>query len=66
MAVLQESKTYATEKSNVQEGCQVLCAYLVDILWFAVDQNLSILLLLFWFGVHLHSLFLLYLKVMVL
>lgn len=38
MAVLQESKTNATEKSDVHEGCFVLCAYLVDILWFAVDQ----------------------------
>jgi len=37
-AVLQESKTYATEKSDVHQGFQVLCPYLVDILWFAVDQ----------------------------
>jgi len=27
-----------TEKSVVYQGCLVLCAYLVDILWFAVDQ----------------------------
>jgi len=36
--VLQESKTNATEKSDVHQGCLVLCAYLVDILLFAVDQ----------------------------
>jgi len=28
----------ATEKSVVHQGCLVLCAYMVDILWFAVDQ----------------------------
>jgi len=38
VAVLQESKTYATEKSDVHQSCLVLCAYLVDILWFALDQ----------------------------
>jgi hypothetical protein len=27
-----------TEKSGVYQGCLVLCAYLVDILWFAGDQ----------------------------
>ena len=27
-----------TEKSGVHQVCLVLCAYLVDILWFAVDQ----------------------------
>ena len=32
LAVLQESKTYISEKSDVRQGC------LVDILWFAVDQ----------------------------
>ena len=38
MAVLQEIKTYTTEKSDVHQGCLVPCAYLVDSLWFAVDQ----------------------------
>ena len=27
-----------TKKSDVRQGCLVLLAYLVDILWFAVDQ----------------------------
>jgi hypothetical protein len=26
------------EKSDVHQGCQALSAYLVDILWFAIDQ----------------------------
>ena len=38
LAVLQESKTCVTEKSGVHQGCLVLCAYLLDILWFSVDQ----------------------------
>ena len=38
LAVLQESKTYVTEKSGVHQGCLVLCADVVEILWFTVDQ----------------------------
>jgi len=38
VAVLQESKTRVTEKPDVHQGCLVLCAYVVDILWFAVEQ----------------------------
>jgi hypothetical protein len=67
VAVLQESKTYATEKSDVHQGFQVLCAYLVDIVVCSRPvQNLSILVLLFWFGIYLYNLFLLHLRVLVL
>jgi hypothetical protein len=42
---------------NVDQRCLVLCAYLVDILWFSVKPfgNLSILLLILCFGIYLHS-----------
>jgi len=38
LAVLQKNKTYVTKKSGFHQGCLVLCAYVVEILWFAVDQ----------------------------
>jgi hypothetical protein len=68
VAVLQESKTYATEKSDVHQGCQVLCAYLVDILWFAVDQFRISVFYCRCFGLECTyvACFLLHLKVMVL
>jgi hypothetical protein len=39
-----ESKMWAEEKSDVDEDCLVLNAYLVDVLWFAINPvgNLSI------------------------
>jgi hypothetical protein len=57
LAVLQESKTYAAEKLNVSQGCLVLYAYLVDILWFAIKPagDNSIILLVLLFGISLHS-----------
>jgi hypothetical protein len=32
-----ESKMWATEKSDIDEGCLLLNAYLVDVLWFAIN-----------------------------
>lgn len=51
LAVLQESKTYAAEKLNVCQGCLVLYAYLVDIMWCAIKPHgdISILWLEFFF-----------------
>ena len=57
LAVLQESKTYAAEKLNVGQGCLVLYAYVVDILWFAIKPagDISSLLLVLLFGISLRS-----------
>jgi hypothetical protein len=57
LVVLQESKTYAAEKLNVGQGCLVLYAYLVDMLWLAIKLGggVSILLLVLLFGISLYS-----------
>jgi len=52
-----ESKKWAAEKSDIDEGCLVLNADLVGVLWLAIHPfgNPIIWLLMFWFGMCLHS-----------
>jgi len=52
-----ERKMRAAEKSDFDEGCLVMNAYLVDVLWFAINPvgNPSISLLMVRFGMCLHS-----------
>jgi len=47
-----ESKMWGTEKSDDDEGCLVLNAYLVGVLWLQINPvgNPIIWLLMLWFG----------------
>jgi len=48
---------WGAEKSDIDEGCLVLNAYLVGVFWLAINPfgNPIIWLLMFWFGMCLHS-----------